>query len=55
MTLRKLPDSEVWQERLCQSPEHNPPSHIVLEPGTWEHTCPACGKKLIFTIPAKFL
>lgn len=35
----------------CLNPEHNPPSHIVLVPGIYEHTCPDCGKKTTFTIP----
>ncbi len=34
----------------CQSPEHNPPNMIVLEPGVYEHTCPACGAKQVFTV-----
>lgn len=35
----------------CFSPEHNPPSHIVLEPGTYRHTCPSCGYAVTFTVP----
>lgn len=35
----------------CLSPEHNPPSHMVFEPGTYEYTCPKCGKVTIFTVP----
>ena len=28
----------------CPSPEHNPPTHIVIkEPCVW--VCPACGKR----------
>ena len=52
MSLRKLEDKQ-WDKyiELCRHPEHNPPMHIVLEPGRWEHTCPACGNKTIFTIP----
>jgi hypothetical protein len=46
MTLKKLADAPV----PCFDPEHNPPSHIVLEPGTWEHTCPGCGKKTVFRV-----
>lgn len=34
----------------CFSPDHEPPSHIVLEPGTYEHTCDACGEKVIFVV-----
>lgn len=47
MTLRKIADPPP---RLCRSPEHNPPKMIVLAPGTYEHTCPACGYKMIFTV-----
>ena len=36
----------------CMSPEHNLPLHIVLEPGTYEYTCPACGQKTTFVVLA---
>lgn len=36
----------------CTSPSHNPPSHIVLTPGKYEYTCPQCGYKTIFIVPA---
>jgi len=30
----------------CQSPQHNPPSMIVIPPGqTLVHICPSCGYK----------
>lgn len=45
--LRKIKDAP----KPCLHPEHNPPSHIVLEPGTYEHTCPGCGYKTIFEVP----
>lgn len=38
------------EEKMCPSPEHNPPSHLYLEPGKYEHTCPACGKTITFTV-----
>lgn len=48
MPFRKVPDPPPghWgnQTEPCLSPEHNPPSMIVLEHGRWEYTCPACGK-----------
>lgn len=28
----------------CLHPEHNPPGHIVLPGGIYEHTCPGCGQ-----------
>lgn len=36
----------IWRKReICQDREHNPPSHIVLQPGqTMIHTCPSCNK-----------
>lgn len=38
------------QETYCVSPEHNPPTHIVLEDGVYEYTCPSCGKKVDFIV-----
>lgn len=43
--------SEPTREEQCTSSEHNPPMHIVLDPGTYEYTCPQCGKKVTFTVP----
>lgn len=37
---------------VCFHPEHNPSMHIVLEPGTYEYTCPGCGRTVTFYIPA---
>ena len=34
----------------CRCPGHNPPGMMVWEPGTYEHTCPDCGQKQIFTV-----
>jgi len=45
--LRKIKDAE----KPCLSPEHNPPTHIVLSAGTYEYTCPSCGKVMVFTVP----
>lgn len=39
----------------CAHPEHNPPSMMVFEPGTYEHTCPACGKKKVFTVSPVYI
>lgn len=33
------------QRRACLSREHNPPSHIVLPPGTHTWVCPSCGQE----------
>jgi hypothetical protein len=38
----------------CMSPEHNVPMHIVLEPGTYRYTCPACGHVTVFEVPLIF-
>lgn len=41
-----------WPEaKICRHPEHDPPGHIVLEPGTYEHTCPGCGRVQIVNVP----
>lgn len=50
MPLRKIQDLD--KSIICRHPEHNPPSMIVLPPGVYEYTCPACGHKTIFTIQA---
>lgn len=39
----------------CRHPEHLPPSHMVFPPGTWKHTCPACGKVTVFKVPQIYL
>lgn len=46
--LRKI--AELAWNQICIHPEHNPPSHIVLSPGVYEHECPGCGAKTIFRI-----
>jgi len=48
--LRKI-EGKKWIKKQCMSPEHNPPMHIVLQPGTYEYVCPACGNKIKFTVP----
>jgi hypothetical protein len=47
MPLRKIADAPPPP---CTHPEHSPPSMIVLEPGTYEHTCPRCGARATFTV-----
>ncbi len=46
MPLKKIKEAKV----PCLSSEHNPPSHIVLEAGTYEYICPACGEKQVFEV-----
>lgn len=48
MPTRKIADI---RSQPCLNPEHNPPSMMVFKPGTYEHTCPGCGSKTIFTVP----
>lgn len=48
MPLKKLRDFAPFQP--CNHPGHNPPTMIVLSPGVYEHTCPACGKKQQFVV-----
>jgi len=54
MPTRKIRDLplEHWYTPWppCQHPEHNPPSHMVFEPGVYEHTCPGCGRQLEFVV-----
>lgn len=39
MTLERLDDEKVWiQFDHCLNPEHEPPKHIVLQPGTYIDT-----------------
>ena len=46
MTLKKI--GEIL--RPCSHPSHDPPNMIVLPPGIYEHTCPACGYRVEFTV-----
>lgn len=46
MPFRKLSEPESpWAapEDYCKHSEHEPPTMIVLGPGTYEWSCPACG------------
>lgn len=43
--IANLPKNET-----CRDREHNPPNMIVYEDGVYEHTCPSCGNKIIFTV-----
>ena len=51
INLKKIADEEL----PCQHPEHNPPGLIVLEPGTYEHTCPGCGEVQVFQVKGAYL
>lgn len=52
MPTRKIADPP--ESKPCYSPEHSPPSMMVFAPGTYEHTCPSCGKVTIFTVAAGY-
>ena len=50
MPTRKISTPKEDRQKVCVHPEHNPPSMMVFKPGTYEHICPACGKKQIFVV-----
>ena len=55
MPTRKIrdlpPKGSHWSLPVpCQHPEHNPPGHMVFEPGVYEHECPGCGRKFEFIV-----
>jgi len=53
MPTRKIADLPANQHP-CMNPEHNPPMYWVPEPGVYEHECPGCGKKQVFTVGARW-
>ena len=34
----------------CHDREHRPPNMQVFEPGTYEHECPSCRQRTVFTV-----
>ncbi len=46
---RKIGDFPKSQ--ICRHPDHGVPGFRVFQPGIYEHTCPACGNVIRFTIP----
>jgi hypothetical protein len=53
MPLRRIdaPCHPQWPHRTpCFHRGHNPPTMIVLPPGTYEHECPACHAKQRFVV-----
>lgn len=51
MPTRKIKETEAWQpKKPCYDPDHEVANMRVFEPGTYEHECPSCGKKKIFTV-----
>lgn len=45
---RKIRD--LPKAHFCRHPSHNPPGHMVFQPGVYEHVCPGCGHTQIFTV-----
>ncbi len=43
--------SPKWAEKRCTNPEHNPPTMIVLPPGSHVWVCPACGHEQTVYVP----
>jgi len=41
---------ETPPEKRCTHPEHDPPKHMVYQPGTYTYKCPACGKITRFIV-----
>jgi hypothetical protein len=50
MPTKKIADDE----RPCMDPEHDPPKHMVYRPGTYEHTCPGCSRKIVFRVEGSY-
>lgn len=48
MPLKKI--AEPNERNGCPSRDHNPPNMIVLQPGLYEYTCPACGASQTFRV-----
>ena len=46
----KLPKRKGGLRKIAPIPKHDPPMNIVLQPGTYEYTCPGCGEIQIFTV-----
>lgn len=49
MPFKKIKDYKG--KKVCMSPEHNPPTHIVLDAGEYVYTCPVCGKEQKINVP----
>lgn len=46
MPTKKIADDE----KPCFHPDHDPPRHMVFPPGTYEHACPGCKRKVVFRV-----
>ncbi len=57
MPFRPLTPEEIqkWNcGQPCMHPEHNPPSHMVLQPGLHVWVCPGCGQEQQIVVPQHF-
>jgi hypothetical protein len=43
--------AKVAEARPCRDPGHNQPTMRVFQPGTYEHECPTCHRKMVFRVP----
>lgn len=58
MTIRRIDDGRApWEKyaERCLNPDHNVPSMICLQPGTYEHECPGCHRKTVFTVHGTYM
>jgi hypothetical protein len=39
--------AKVAEARPCRDPGHNQPTMRVFQPGTYEHECPTCHRKMV--------
>lgn len=51
MPTKKIRDFD--HHEVCRHPDHEPHKMMVFKPGIYEHTCPGCGRRVIFTIGAE--
>jgi hypothetical protein len=49
MPTRRI-DEEPSYTEVCYDRDHEPPSHMVWRPGTYEHVCSSCGKTVRFVV-----
>jgi len=55
MPFKKIKDFKEWNDpNPCKSPNHNPPTMIVLQPGTYEWECPDCHFTQTVVVKANF-
>lgn len=50
MTLTKLEDLKPYGAPACNHAEHNPPTHMLMEAGTYQWKCPGCMNVVQFTV-----